>query len=207
MSGTHDYNTCIMGRSAVSNSQWDGGNVASEAHGVTVSSVVDPFVNSSVGATGDGLSAWAIQTVMHGVTNGVSLAAPYNIDILGSTRTAWYRGAYDAASVSTNPPAITVQPQPQTVLVGTPANFSVTATGDGTLAYQWTTSGTNISGATSSAFTGTLATAQTNTLYVSISSEYGGLTSPGAIWAATNASGASGAWALGALRSKRLRGL
>jgi len=42
------------------------------------------------------------------------------------------------------PPVITVQPVAQTVCVGSSASFSVTATGSGSLAYQWTKDGANI---------------------------------------------------------------
>ena len=43
--------------------------------------------------------------------------------------------------------SITVQPQSQTVVAGTNALFTVTATGFGTLSYQWRFNGTNISAA------------------------------------------------------------
>jgi hypothetical protein len=50
-------------------------------------------------------------------------------------------------SSTTNPPAITAQPQGQTNAVGATISFNVTATGSGTLACQWLFNGTNISGA------------------------------------------------------------
>jgi hypothetical protein len=60
----------------------------------------------------------------------------------------------NAATLTVNdPPAITSQPTSQSVLVGQTASFSVTATGDGTLTYQWKKNGTNISGATSASYT------------------------------------------------------
>ncbi|WP_158945101.1 immunoglobulin domain-containing protein [Granulicella sp. S190] len=59
------------------------------------------------------------------------------------------------------PPTITKQPVNQTVNVGQTATFSVTATGSGTLTYQWFLNGTAISGATSSTYT-TPATASTD---------------------------------------------
>jgi Immunoglobulin domain len=46
------------------------------------------------------------------------------------------------------PPSISIQPTNQTVLKGAPVSFSVTATGDQPLLYQWQFNGTNISGAT-----------------------------------------------------------
>jgi hypothetical protein len=50
-------------------------------------------------------------------------------------------------------PSITTQPQSQTVITGGTANFTVTATGGGTLRYQWRKTGTNISGATRTIYT------------------------------------------------------
>ena len=51
------------------------------------------------------------------------------------------------------PPAITTQPQNQSVLAGQTATFSVAATGTPPLNYQWFFSGTNIAGATANPFT------------------------------------------------------
>lgn len=52
------------------------------------------------------------------------------------------------------PPSITGHPQSLTVIQGSNATFTVSATGS-TLAYQWRFNGTNISGATASSFTRT----------------------------------------------------
>jgi len=51
------------------------------------------------------------------------------------------------------PPAITTQPQNQSVLAGQTATFSVAATGTPPLNYQWFFCGTNIAGATANPFT------------------------------------------------------
>ena len=40
-------------------------------------------------------------------------------------------------AASGNPPTISVEPASQTVVAGNPATFSVTASGDGALSYQW----------------------------------------------------------------------
>ena len=50
-------------------------------------------------------------------------------------------------------PSITQQPQSRTNLIGTDATFTVTATGDPLLNYQWRFNGTNISNATNTSLT------------------------------------------------------
>lgn len=59
----------------------------------------------------------------------------------------------DATLTVFDVPAITTQPVPQTVAVGATATFSVTATGGGTLSYQWLRNDLVIVGATNSTFT------------------------------------------------------
>lgn len=62
------------------------------------------------------------------------------------------------AYVPPTPPAVTGQPSAQTVNVGSPAGFSVTASGTAPLSYQWRRNGTPIAG-NSSASTASLAIA------------------------------------------------
>ncbi len=122
------------------------------------------------GATNPTLTLTAVQTNQLGnysvvVTNayGTATSANATLDV---------KAAPFAAS----------QPQPLTVLVGSPAGFSVTAGGDGPFAYQWRFSGTNITGATNASFT--LAAAQTNdagNYSVVITSPYGSATSSNAL--------------------------
>ena len=50
-------------------------------------------------------------------------------------------------------PAITTQPASQSVVTGSTATFTVTATGGAPLAYQWKKNGTDISGANASTYT------------------------------------------------------
>ncbi len=92
------------------------------------------------------------------------------------------------ASPATNPPVITAQPTGKTNAVGSAISFSVSATGSGTLAYQWNFGGANISGATTNPFT--LANAQlTNSgnYSVVITNTFGGVTSSMAVLLVTNA--------------------
>ncbi len=51
------------------------------------------------------------------------------------------------------PPAVTLQPVDLSVTEGQPASFSVAATGDAPLAYQWQRNGSNIAGATAASYT------------------------------------------------------
>jgi len=51
------------------------------------------------------------------------------------------------------PPTITAQPQNQQVPQGQSATFTVAATGNSTLTYQWMENGMAISGATSASYT------------------------------------------------------
>jgi len=60
------------------------------------------------------------------------------------------------------PPTITAQPANLTVAAGQTATFSVTATGSGTLTYQWKKNGTAISGATSASYTTPATTSSDN---------------------------------------------
>jgi hypothetical protein len=62
--------------------------------------------------------------------------------------------AYNSDAFTVLPPAIVVQPQPQTACVNLnqSATFSVTATGSG-ITYQWMKNGVNIAGATAASYT------------------------------------------------------
>lgn len=84
------------------------------------------------------------------------------------------------------PPSIanngTDQPQPQTVIQGSNATFSVTATGDAPLAYQWRFGGTNLVGATNNLLVLTaVQTNQAGNYSVVVSNPYGSITSSNAL--------------------------
>lgn len=72
-----------------------------------------------------------------------------NLYFLSRDNSAVYKITYTASTA----PVITNQPQSTTVALGSPASFSVTATGTAPLSYQWRKNGANISGATSSMYT------------------------------------------------------
>ena len=79
-------------------------------------------------------------------------------------------------------PSITTRPANQTVSVGQPATFSVTASGASPLDFQWQRNGNNISGASTSSYT--IAAAQFSDNGASfrcvVSNSYGSATSNGA---------------------------
>ena len=92
------------------------------------------------------------------------------------------------AGPATNPPAITAQPQGQTNAVGAAISLAVTATGSGTLNYQWSFGGTNIPGATANllGFSNAQLTNSGNYV-VLITNAFGSVTSSVAVLLLTNA--------------------
>ena len=91
-------------------------------------------------------------------------------------------------SSTTNPPQITSQPVNTWVVAGQTAAFNVTASGSGTLTYQWSWYGTNVIGATSSSWTtpATLIGYSNSVVYVKVSNAYGSATSSNAYLFVTN---------------------
>lgn len=97
------------------------------------------FLNGTnlVGVTGSTLALTNVATTASG-NYGVVIT-----NVAGSVTSS------PAVLLITNaPPAITAQPQAQSVSAGLNATFTVTATGTAPLVYQWLFNGTNISGAT-----------------------------------------------------------
>jgi glucose/arabinose dehydrogenase len=62
-------------------------------------------------------------------------------------------GVFRVSYTGSGAPSIGTQPQSRTVSVGRPATFAVTASGTGTLGYQWQRNGVNIAGATAASYT------------------------------------------------------
>lgn len=79
-------------------------------------------------------------------------------------------------------PTITVQPQNASTFVGNTATFTVTATGTGTLHYQWKKNGSNVGTDSSSYTTPTLDMTYNGSIYtVDVSDDNGTKTSNGAL--------------------------
>ena len=90
----------------------------------------------------------------------------------------------NAATLTVNvAPTISTQPASQTVSVGQSATFSVTASGTGTLAYQWRKNGVAIGGANSASYTTPAASSSDSgsSFTVLVSSNSGNVTSNAAI--------------------------
>lgn len=77
------------------------------------------------------------------------LTAGAGAGVLAWPKDNWLKTAYIEA---TPPPDITDHPDSQTVVPGAAVSFSVTATGSGTLSYQWRKGGSSIGGATGASY-------------------------------------------------------
>jgi len=135
----------------MSNTDRINGTIRVDYSGGTDPSNVD-LIWSSLGTD------WVIKTINFTKTEGVDGWATIFFGGYGSNVYANDWCLVDLiAPECTGGPTITQQPAPQNVCAGSTANFSVTATGEGTLTYQWQQDGVdlydggNISGATTSA--------------------------------------------------------
>ena len=85
------------------------------------------------------------------------------------------------------PPAITTQPQSQTVTLDQNASFSIVATGTAPLSYQWSFNGTAVSGTTNASLTLTnVQTTQAGSYTVVVTNNAGSITSAVATLTVTN---------------------
>jgi hypothetical protein len=140
-----------------------------QAHYWTASGI--PAGLSLTGTSGS--SFWqVIGTPTVSGTFNVSLTAKDQINS-GSDRTV--RGTLVLTIIATGtPPAITTEPQSQTVLAGQNVLFSVAATGTAPLTYQWKKDGTALRGATAATLTlSAVAPAQSGEYLVVVSNSLG----------------------------------
>jgi hypothetical protein len=87
-------------------------------------------------------------------------------------------GQVTTLGLAGSPPTITGQPASQSVAVGASVAFTVTASGDGPLTYQWKKDGGDISGATSATYTiGSTSSASAGSYTVAVTNAYGTVTS------------------------------
>lgn len=92
-------------------------------------------------------------------SNGQTLTVNFFAGLV-SAQTVTLQGV--AVAVTVVPPAISVQPQSQTKFPGETATFTVTASGTGTLHYQWKRNGSNVGTDTNSYTTSALTYAGDN---------------------------------------------
>ena len=118
--------------------------------------------------------------------------ALYSVVVFNGAGTVISNQATLTVSAATGVPAIGTQPASQTVAAGQTASFSVIATGNGPLTYQWKKNGTDISGATSSTYTTPVnSSADTGAMYaVNVSNGAGTVTSSNATLTVSAAPGA-----------------
>ncbi|HJV89480.1 MAG TPA: immunoglobulin domain-containing protein [Holophagaceae bacterium] len=74
-------------------------------------------------------------------------------------------GSSSPAPAQASTPVISTQPGAQTVVSGANATFTIVASGDGTLSYQWRKNGVNVAGGTSASLTITAATSADAGIY------------------------------------------
>jgi hypothetical protein len=138
------------------------------------------------GATSSTYTTGALTTVNNGATYYVTVSDP---DCTGTTVTSSVANLTVTNTDTAVPPTIAVQPIGETATVGGTAMLSVTASGSGTLSYQWyrvaysstelsmPTAGVAISGATGTTYTvPSTATRQSNdgdNYFVTVTSNYG----------------------------------
>jgi hypothetical protein len=97
----------------------------------------------------------------------------------------------DTGSSTVAAPSIATQPASHTVTAGQAATFSVSATGGGTLAYQWRKGGTAISGASAATYTiSSTASADAGSYDVVVSNSAGSVTSSAATLTVTSTNSA-----------------
>jgi hypothetical protein len=106
--------------------------------------------------------------------------------------TAACGGSSSSDNSDTTAPTISSQPASLSVVTGSAASFSVTASGSGTLSYHWRKDGSAISGATSASVTVSAASsADAGSYDVVVSNSVGSVTSSTATLTVTDASGAT----------------
>lgn len=108
------------------------------------------IVSCALGSIDSGASATVAIVVTPTATGTIvnsASAASAAVDFVPGNNSA------SASTTVRNPPVITTAPQNQVVCAGQNASFSVTATGDEPLSYQWSHDGTPIPGATNPSLT------------------------------------------------------
>jgi hypothetical protein len=105
-------------------------------------------------------------------------AGEYDVVVANAGGSVTSAVATVSVSAVNGSPLIAVQPSALTATVGSSVSFSVSATGSGTLAYQWRKGGSAISGATAATYTiASVATGDAGSYDVVVSNSVGSVTS------------------------------
>ena len=161
--GVTTSNGSLSGSRNVNDGQWH--HVAAVYDGTNMFLYVDGTLDVSQPATGtiaqNSTPVWigANATGAYGYPmyffNGlIDETSLYNRALTASEiQTIYAAGSGGKCPPSPTAPSITTQPVSQTNIVGTTANFSITASGTAPLSYQWNFNGMNLSGATNTSLT------------------------------------------------------
>jgi len=105
-------------------------------------------------------------------------AGSYDVVVSNSAGSVTSSAATLSVASVTGAPSIVTQPVSQSVAAGASVTLSVTASGSGTLSYQWRKAGSAIAGATASSYTiATVASADAGSYDVVVSNSAGSVTS------------------------------
>jgi glucose/arabinose dehydrogenase len=122
------------------------------------------------------------------VTNfATGISAPVDVQVSSDGSLYYLSNGFEAVYkiqyTASLAPAITTQPASQSILEGQPVTFSVGASGQNPLSYQWQRNGVDINGATSSRYTiSSVTTADNGAQFrVVVSNSFGSVTSDAAI--------------------------
>jgi T5SS/PEP-CTERM-associated repeat protein len=142
--------------------------------------------NGAAFVVGDGMSpaTFHLNGGTHTFANGLVISSNATLDGCGTV----IGNIINHGTIATNcgggviPPAITQQPQAETIAQGGRVTFTVAASGTQPLYYQWELNGTNIAGATSTAYTKTnVQPSDTGNYVVVVTNMAGSITSPPAM--------------------------
>ena len=142
-------------------------NTTGSASGTLIIAQADPVITwipSGAYADGDPLDAAALNatadvigTFTYTPAAGTSLTegnVDLSVEFVPADSTNYTTvTAQRSITVTGSGLAITTQPSDQTVIIGSPATFTVVAAGGGTITYQWRRNGVEIAGATNATYT------------------------------------------------------
>ena len=158
-SGTNSLNWSLVNTSLWLTVSPPGGTLPGGGSNTT------PTVSLGAGAYSLPIGNYTAVVAFSNVTSGIGQTRQFTLQVVPSV-----------------PPTIVTQPANQTVFVGFPASFSVTAGGTPPLAYQWQFNTTNINGATNTSLTLTnVSFSEAGSYSVSVTNTYGATNSANAV--------------------------